>query len=107
MTLSADIANDYLFFDGVEDVSLGPRNPTASDVTGVKALRRPVTNRTVSGSSVAEPNDAVFHVWVSTLSSNVPAIRDLIVATDGSWAIYQLSKESLGTRYRCLCRKVP
>ena len=22
MTLSADIANDYLFFDGVEDVSL-------------------------------------------------------------------------------------
>lgn len=107
MTLAADMANDYLFFDGVEDVSLGKRNPTVADVTGVKALRRPVTNKTLSGSAMVEPSDAVFHVWTSTLSSNVPAIRDVLVASDGNWRILQVSKESLGTRYRCLCTKEP
>lgn len=107
MTFADDIQNDYLLFDGVEDVAYGERNPTVANVTGVKALRRPMTTKANRGAAILEPTGCVFHVWVSTLGGKTIRIGDVLVAGDGEWRVQIVNYECLNTRYRCVCIKVP
>lgn len=108
MTLASSLAADYAIIDGVETVTFTPQNPTGTAVTTAKALRR-VLNKTdwaMAGVTGIAASDTVWHVWDGTLGGAVPKQHDII--TDSAavvWTIITLSKETLGTRWRCVCRK--
>lgn len=112
MTLAADIAHDYLYMDGVEDVTLErPAQGSTPLVqqTGCKGLPRVVTQRSMisAGNLELQPNDCVFHVWKATCGSFVPRRYDVLIDADSQrWSILgEPSLETLKTRYRLVCRK--
>jgi hypothetical protein len=112
MTLATDIANDYIFIDGIEDVTfqarLANQSASGSAVAGVKALARVVNYRSRQDfeSVGLTSTDLVFHLWDSTLSGNSPKEDDTITRADGSvWTILAASLETLGTRWRCPARR--
>lgn len=101
MSLATDIADDYLFFDGVETV-------TFAGVTTVKALREPLSRSEVAfGPQIGiSPSDVAINLWVSTMGGNTPQPGDTI--TDASSNVYQILScqlATLQTRWRCLCKK--
>ncbi len=109
MTLATDIANDMADMDGIETVTLtGYRSGSTVTDTSVTALRRALSHREVdAGGPVGlDPSDLVWHLQANTITTIVPAPGDTI--TDGDsvvWTVISASKETLGTRWRCLTRK--
>lgn len=108
MSLAADIADDYEFIDGVEEVTLTPTTPAAAAQPSVKALQRQLTRSEIFfGPQIGiSPSDTVFHLWVSTLGVVVPNPGDTITQSSGVvWEILSLQLQTLQTRWRCICRK--
>lgn len=108
MTLAQDIADDYEFMDGVEDITFTPQNPVAAAVASVKALRGVLTRgeQYLGATAGIEPSDVVWHLWASTLSGTVPKPGDKITDSDSaSYRILSLQLMTLRTRWRCVCRK--
>lgn len=107
MSLAIDIASDWQFIDGIETVSVTPQSPPANAVTGVKALRRDLSRTDRLANAGIEPDDTVFHVWVATMGVATDLQRGwLITQADGKvWTVQTASLETLGTRWRCVCRK--
>ncbi len=109
MTLASQMANDWQFIDGVEDVSVTPRNPAGAAVTGVKALRRvqQADEFAQVGKTLGlEPNDMVWHLWASTMAGISPKNGDIITDSGGIvWTIKTVANTTLGTRWRTLCRR--
>lgn len=106
MTFATDIQGDYAIFDGVETVTYTP--PTGSAANAVKGLRRGMTRSdlTVFGSLGVQTNDAVWHLWTSTLSSNEPTAGGTITDASGViWNVLGVYLGTLDTRWRCLARR--
>lgn len=113
MTFATDILDDYTIFDGIETVTLTPQNPAGTPVATVQALRRARNWRTLSlfGDMAIEPNDVPFILFVGnadnvSLAGTVPKNGDKITDADGiNWTIKQVAKQTLRTRYTCLCQQ--
>lgn len=106
MTLATDIASDMVDFDGIETVSLYDQSADVTDAT-VTALRRALSHREVQlGAPLGiEAHDIVFHLQANT-TSIVPQNGDTI--TNGDSVVFQIlsvSKDTLGTRWRCVSRQ--
>lgn len=109
MTLAEQIADDYQYIDGVEEVSLTPQHPVAAAVSAIKALRGPLGHtamQLLSGTIGFTGTEITFHLWRSTLQGTVPKIGDKITDGDGTvYTILSLSLETLRTRWRAVCRQ--
>jgi hypothetical protein len=108
MPVADDMATSYTVVEGVETVTLTPQNPAAAPVNNVKAKRRVLNRQAVQqfgGVVGLHPDDVPFHLWVSTLGGVTPKQGDLITAGGVVFTIQAASLESLGQRWRCLCRK--
>lgn len=109
MPLSSDIATDFTLFDGLETVTLTPRNPIGAPVANVKGLRRVQAQKDIAappGAMPSEPTDLVWHVWTATLGGAVPKNGDTLTDAAGTvWTIVELQLTTLGTRYRAICRR--
>jgi len=106
MVLSTDIASDMATFDGTETVSLWDASANTTD-SSVTALRRALSHREVmlNGPVGIEPDDLVFHLQGNT-TAITPTSGDTI--TDSGSVVYTIlsvSKETLGTRWRCVSRQ--
>jgi len=103
MTLVSDIAGDWAYIDGVEDVTHTSR-PAGTETASVKALRRPRSLGHRSSESFAvDPDTIVWHLWSTTLT-----VRPGDLITDGdseAWIIESCERTTLNTRWRCVCRK--
>lgn len=115
MTFAADILDDFTIFDGLETVTLTPKNVDASPITGVQALRRAQNRQTISlfGDLAIEPTDVPFILFVGSaanpsLAGAVPKGGDWITDADGiKWTIKGIGKQTLASRYTCLCKLQP
>src|SRR5690348_15441047 len=115
MTFADDIQDDFTIFDGLETVTLTPKNVDATPVTGVQALRRARNWRTMSvfGDLGIEPNSIPFILFVGTdanpsLAGSVPKQGDKITdAANINWTIKLVSELTLSSRYTCLCQQQP
>jgi hypothetical protein len=106
MALADDIASDLADFDGAETVSLYDASANTTD-SAVTALRRVLSHRDVQmGAPLGvEPDDIVFHLQQNT-TSIVPTGGDTITDSGGTvFSIASVNKETLGTRWRCICRQ--
>ena len=106
MTLATDIASDMVQFDGLETVTLYDQSANTSDAS-VSALRRALSHREVqlNGPVGIESSDVAFHIQVNT-TAIVPVPGDTITDSGSTvFSILSVSKDALGTRFRCLCRQ--
>lgn len=112
MTFATDILDDFTIFDGLETVTLTPQNPDATAVTGVQALRRAQNRQTIAmfgGEVGLSPTDVPFILFVGnvenvSLQGAVPQPGDKITAGSENWTIKAVAKQTLGSRYTCLCK---
>lgn len=106
MTLATEIASDMADFDGLETVSLYDQSADTTDTT-VTALRRSLSHREVQlGAPLGiEPHDVVFHLQANT-TAIVPENGDTITDSDSVvFQVLSVSKDTLETRWRCVCRQ--
>jgi hypothetical protein len=108
VTIAADLAESWQHVEGVEDVTFTPQNPPEPPVNNVKAKRRVLNRRSIQqfAAVALEPDDIVFHLWVSTLGGKTPKNGDLITDAGGvKFTILSQALESLQQRWRAACRK--
>lgn len=106
MTLATDIADDYLFFDGLESVTLTPRSAgvDGTPVTSVSALRGPTLTvpRNNEAATLDEVSAGTWELFTATLGATVPAPGDKITdASSVSWRIVGVRTLTLGSRFQC------
>lgn len=104
MTLS--IGSDYLIFDGLEAVTL--TDPANGDTLSIaSALRREVKASEAGVSNGRYTQHDVKWELPVTLATTVPRMGGSITDGDAAiWKILAVDKCTLGTRYRCWCRKL-
>lgn len=110
--LSAAIADDFDLFDETETVTYQRRTlagaTTSSDAT-VTALKRATVGQVLDLGDGAQIviDVARWHLKASTLA-DAPRKGDRIVsAVHGTWEVLEDSKEAVGTRHVCTCKRVP
>ena len=103
--------DDWRYVDGVEDATFVPMNRTASAVSGVKALKRSLSEDDVrfGGSLGYTAESMVWHLWDATISGDAkPQQLDKIVDANGdTWSIQSVRLQTFNTRWRCVCNKQP
>lgn len=74
MSLTSDIAGDWQFVEGVEEVAIVPQNPNGAEVGGVKALMKATGGDSLQESGVfaTDPSTVTWHLWEATLQGVVP-----------------------------------
>lgn len=117
MTLADEIANDYEEIDGVETVTLTPKNRSVQPLTNVKALQRQLTRADVQliGDALAIGSEwAAWNVWnsrgaLSAVLSNQgaePRLGDWLISASGvAWVIKNIVYSPLTTRWRLICER--
>lgn len=108
MSLATDIADDYEDFDWTETVTFQARNPTGTADSTVTALRRVLSRRDLAFDNGVglQPDDLVFILFSATLGSNAPKSGDIITDSSGQvYTILSVEKGTLGSKWRCVCRK--
>lgn len=104
MTLATDIAGDYAYLDGTEAVTL--TKPGTTSTTSVSAaLRRRVTTREAAASNGHYTTaDVAWHLPQSLVTTQ-PALGDKVLDSSSVyWTILSVSRDTLGTRWRCISR---
>ena len=107
MSLRSDIATDYAYIEGIENVNFTPQNPTAAAISNVKALLDlrggdPLVNATLG----FDPGGGSWHLWGSALSTTVPKNGDLITQADGTvWTITDVGQSLMADRYICSAKE--
>jgi hypothetical protein len=107
MSFADDIASDYELMDGVETITFTPRGGSA--VTGVSALREPITRQTdiMQASIGHEQRGTIWNLWpasaVGMASADVKPGATITEAGGTAWRVVSASKETLSTRWRCIC----
>lgn len=87
--------------DGLALVTLRARDGSETPVA--HALRRAVTVREAAASDGKyTASDVVFHL--SAAETGRPELGSLIVDALGQWTILEVALETLGARWRCICR---
>ena len=108
MTFATDIANDYEVFDGTETVTysnVANGAVSSTDATVPGALRRNVQKSQLGGELALTPQDLVWHLPVATLTGT-PKVGDTITDSGSVvWNMLAVSKDTLGTRWRCITRQ--
>ncbi len=105
MTFVADIADDLeTVADGLGAVTLTHRNGAEEVIAS--ALRRAVSKREAASShgkyTTADTN---FHFQSDAVDTS-PKVGEIITDSDGDWTILEVGTQTLGTRYRCVCRNL-
>ncbi len=116
MTFPANVADDYAYFDGNEQVTLFPYG-TALHGPGVPNISARVYAvskkdlRTAGTAAIVEitTNDRWIDLYVSTISPATDVNEnDRIKREDGSiWSIMDCNLVTFESRFHCLCRKHP
>src|SRR5262245_45583406 len=103
MSLADDISRDYLFFDGVVDVTIkdGDTNILEDDPTTAKALPTAVDAMDLAllGSLAPDSETTVWSVFNATMQGKT--IRKGFSITDSDdvvWIVNSVSRRTLGTR---------
>lgn len=98
MTELLDISDDFaIVTDGLSTVQVGTKTVNNS-------LRRQIDVREAEKSGGKYlTSDVAFHLDAGQ-HSNRPVIGKAIVDSDGTWTILGVSKQTLGNRWRCVCR---
>ncbi len=108
MSLSTDIANDYLIFDGqTTDVTLHQvRSDGQFTATVSNATESPLTRRQVAsmqgGLTGKERNWSLNTTQVG--SRGVEVGDKIVTADDDWWNVVQASLATLETRWSCICQ---
>jgi hypothetical protein len=105
MSLHDQLANDYLFFDNVENVTLDPADVGEPDIEDVPALRRELSFDEIHSMSY-QMGDVAWHVWSSALGGYTPVAGDQVIDSGGTtWNVLSVAPATLETRYRLVCRQ--
>lgn len=106
MTLATDIADDMSFMDGYTAMTLGPRNPTTSNV-GCYGIPHPITKQQVAlyGGLGIEPTDISVSLSATTLSGTVPKHLDILTVGGVDYVVQLVETLTMATRYQLLARK--
>lgn len=106
MTLKSRLANAYMRFGGVEEVTIKRRHPTEADVTGVKALMRLRTlgqSTFQAATAGIDPNACIWDFWEATMGGAKLDNLDKFTQADGTeWTIQQVDYSNQTSRFRCL-----
>lgn len=110
MTIADDIAGDWEFIDGIEDIT--HTDSAGLSTAPVKAARRDLNYREVSpgGPAGLLPTDIAWELWAETLPSITPAQGDTITdSAGGVWTILSVQAsiqlEATVIKWRAVCRK--
>ncbi len=102
MSLVTDIAGDWQYIEGVEDVRLITAHPDGAGVRGVKALMKAMGGDPLedSGAFGVDPNSVTWHLWEETLEGVIPANGDTIRDRRGdNWTIVSVGYSPRSGRY--------
>lgn len=105
-----DITTDCTHFEGSESVSVTFRRADGRTTIVVDgALRRAVSRSARSFDGVTIVGDeTIWHIPHVSLSSGLtPQPGDSIAVGAEVWSIVAADQVTLGTRWRCACRKQP
>jgi len=70
------------------------------------ALRRALSKALFGGELNLLPGDLVWHLPNTNMGAAVPKVGDTITdSTSVIWAVLAVSKDTLGTRWRCITRQ--
>lgn len=115
--LSVDYQGDWLYIDGIEDLTFafGPQRYTTQTASAnvAKAKRSALTDREVAVAASTfgyEPDDMTFVVWAETLVDTTntiiePEPGDKFTAFDFDWIIKSKKRNADLSQWRCLVRK--
>jgi hypothetical protein len=109
MTLASDLQGDYLYIDGIEQVTF--TNLDNEDTEAVYALRGGlnVQEERLAAAGAYALTDMTWELWSETLGSETPA--EGCVVTDANSVAYTVitaTETVFGTtsiKWRCVCRK--
>ena len=98
MTFITDIADDFTSItDGLSSVTVGGLSVT-------NALRRQISIKEAESSGGKYlASDVTFH-FPLTEHATQPDLGAIIADSDGNWRIVSAAKQTLNTRWRCVCR---
>lgn len=107
MAYISDYSGDHAFIDGVETLTHTPKNTGIGD-SSVEGIRGTVNQLapTFSDSLALSPDDVVFVIWNSTLTTKRVENQDIF--TDGNSNVYQVrsaQENEDGEQWVCICRK--
>ncbi|MFN0051076.1 MAG: hypothetical protein ACKV0T_02735 [Planctomycetales bacterium] len=108
--LPSDLTLDSLQLDGAQTVSITLRRPEGrTTITVANALRRALTRDSRSFDGVQlRGGDTVWHVPQAALPGSVELFPgDTLADGTDTWSIEAATREALGTRWRCECRRMP
>lgn len=106
MPLSVDYSEDWQWVDGVETLSITPKDPASSPIDSVQGVRTSVLE---SGSPLGadygpSPESVTFYVWAATLGGYVPNQGDIVTDESSiSWVVDSTSLRSDAAQRRLLC----
>lgn len=105
MTLATDIADDMSFMDGYTAMTLGPRNPTASDDAGY-GIAGPLSQRQIAlyGGMGLGPKDLSVTLHASTFAVT-PKDNDKLTIGSDVYTLLAVEALVLNTTYRAIARK--
>ena len=98
--MALDLASEYLFLDGVQEVDL--ERPAGSAIAaGVKALWRSASPAEIADLGLAA-DASKFQLWKDTLGGQSPQTGDRIVDAAGkNYDVVLVELQCLGSRFRC------
>jgi hypothetical protein len=106
-----DVSRVYRILPNTITITLGPRNPTASNVTVNECRKRPLSKREVQslgGIMDVETDYRTFLLPVIETASTLPRRGDAITDEEGyTWNIISIELELEGSIRRCVCFKQP
>lgn len=101
---------DWAHIDGIESVSVTPKNRSGSVMSGIRALRGDLDKREAAaiGPGLLELDYQVFTLWAATITGGeVRRGDELTDSDDDEWLIHSISEQAVGTQLRCVVsRKV-
>ena len=100
-----DLSQDYLMIDGNAPVTL-TKSVTQNQIVP-DALRREITLKEMASSGgVYQAGDVSFSLPNDLCTIYKPAVGDTITDYQDIWTILTVAYATMGTRWRCVCRRV-
>lgn len=106
----ANLADDCVGLDGAESISVTMRRADGAQTIVVpSALRRSLSRDVTLHSGLSIAGEGIVWNLPQAPLGNDRDLRpgDTIVAGIETWSIVAVRLEALGTRWRCVCRRLP
>lgn len=108
MAFADDIAGDYVIFDGGETVTLRQiRSTGGTNVSITNAINQPLSRRLLAalGNVNLDGQERAWSLNNTQVGSAGVVPGDKITdASSNLWAVIYSTRETLGTRWDCVCR---